>query len=111
VSIAVDVKVATLETVVKALQVRVQALEHVRAPAPAAPPRNNALRRAEGAQLRAAIERILAANPDYSAKHVLKALAAVDLGRQTLPSVRAIQWHITALRNTPPVLRSAHIPQ
>jgi|SRR5450759_4591679 len=106
-----DMKVLGLEEQMRKLLERVRALEHVKAPSPGTLPRNNALRRAEGAQLRAAIERVLATHPDYSAKHVLKALAAVDLGRQTLPSVRAIQWHITALRNTPPVLRSAHIPQ
>jgi hypothetical protein len=106
-----DMKVLGLEEQMRKLLERVQGLERAQAPAPAAPPRNNALRRAEGAKLRASIERILTTHPEYSAKHVLKALAAVDFGRQTLPSVRAVQWHITALRNTPPVLRSAHIPQ
>jgi hypothetical protein len=110
VSIATDVKVATLEAVVKTLQVRLQALEQVRTPAPVAVPRNNVLRQAEGARLRGAIREILAAHPDYSAKHVLKALASMDLGRPALPSVRAVQWHIKALRNARPVLRSAHIP-
>jgi hypothetical protein len=111
VSIATDVKVATLEAAVRTLQVRLQALEQVRTPTPVAAPRNNVLRQVEGARLRGAIREILAAHPDYSAKHVLKALAAVDLGRQTLPSVRAVQWHIKALRNAPHVLRTAGIPQ
>ena len=103
-SIATDVKVATLEGLVKALLTRVQALEHLRVPA--APPRNNAKRRADGEHLRAAVETILASHPDYTAKHVLKALAAIDLGRPSLPSVRTVQWHLTALRNTHDVLRT-----
>jgi hypothetical protein len=104
-------RVLGLEEQMRKLLERVQALEHVKAPSPGTIPRNNALRRAEGAQLRAAIERILAANPDYSAKHVLKALASMDLGRQALPSVRAVQWHIKALRNTRCALRSESIPR
>lgn len=94
---------------VEQLEKRVQLLEGTRAPVAAC--RNNAQRRAEGAHLRAAIEEILAAHPDYTAKHVLRALAAIDLGRQELPSVRTVQWHITALRNTSPALRTTNIPQ
>ena len=105
-SIATDFKVAALEASVKSLLARVHALEHPQVPAPATP-RNNAKRRADGTHLRAAIEVILASHPEYTAKHVLKALASIDLGRQALPSVRTIQWHLTALRNTSAALRTA----
>jgi hypothetical protein len=104
-----DMKVLGLEEQVRKLLERVKVLEQPQATG--VPRRNNALRRAEGAQLRAAIEQILSTHPEYSAKHVLKALASIDLGRQTPPSVRAVQWHIKALRNAPHVLRTAAIPQ
>jgi hypothetical protein len=111
-SIAAEMKLVVLEGIIMALQARVLDLENARTPATGSlARRNNALRRAEGAQLRAEIERILAAHPDFSAKHVLKALASVDLGRQTPPSVRVVQWHIQAVRNTRAALRSGCVPQ
>jgi hypothetical protein len=60
--------------------------------------RCNMQRKAEGGRLRAAIEVIIAETPRATAKQVLKALASVDLGRGALPSVRTVQWHMTALK-------------
>lgn len=79
---------------------RVEALEQMLAASRGEPRRRrkNFERQTEGDRLRAAVERILAAHPDYSAKHVLRELSPVDLGRQTLPSVRTVQWHISHIR-------------
>ncbi len=101
-----------LWTKVEDLAKRVATLEQMLATSRKDPAfrRNNAARRVEGDKLRAAIEGILAAHPDYSAKHVLKALAAVDLGRQALPSVRTVQWHIKALRKTSRIARAEGSP-
>jgi hypothetical protein len=90
---------------VEQMEKRIQALENASAPSPSGPPRNNAARQAEGGRLRIAIEGILAAHPNYTAKYVLKALAAIDLGRQSLPSVRTVQWHLKTLRNTTRIAR------
>jgi hypothetical protein len=97
-----------LWTKVEDLAKRVATLEQLLATSRKDPPRrpNNAARRVEGDKLRAAIEGILTAHPGYSAKHVLKALATVDLGRQALPSVRTVQWHLKALRNTSRIARA-----
>jgi len=61
---------------------------------------------ARGRRLRTAIEEILTTHPHYSAKHVLKALSSIDLGRQTPPSVRTVQYHVKVLRNMGDTLRT-----
>lgn len=97
-----------LWTKVEDLAKRVAALEQMLT-ASKAPPRsrrNSAERRAEADWLRTTIEGILAAHPEYGPKHVLKALASIDLGRQALPSVRTIQWHLQSLRNSPRIARA-----
>jgi hypothetical protein len=84
---------------VEQLAKRVEALE--RAAGRAAPLRRlNAERKADGARLRKAIDRILATHPEFTAKHVLRALPLAELGRTEPPSVRALQWHIKAIRAT-----------
>lgn len=102
-----------LAAMVENLAKRVATLEQMLATARAEPRRgrSNADRQADGNRLRAAIEGILSAHPEYTAKHVLRALSSADLGRQSLPSVRAVQWHVKALRNTPCALRSPQIQQ
>jgi hypothetical protein len=100
VSIATESKLATLETAMKALQNRVQRLEGAQGLVSAArPSRDKAALLAETARLRVAIENIFREHPEYSAKYVLKLLAAVDLGRHTLPTVRTVQLYLKALRN------------
>jgi hypothetical protein len=107
-SIVTDTKVATLEGMMKSLHERVLALEASRSPlSGSCAGHNNAARRAEGGRLRAAIDGILAAHPEYTAKQVLRKISAVDLGRQELPSVRAVQWHIKQIRNAQSALRAA----
>lgn len=93
---------------VEDLAKRVEALEQTRAPSRAEPRRgrNNADRQAEGDRLRAAIDGILGAHPEYTAKQVLREILAVDLGRQELPSVRTVQWHIRHIRNAQSALRA-----
>jgi hypothetical protein len=82
---------------VKELERRVAAIEKLLTePKPLA--RRNMQRQATGARLRSAVEGVIATRPMATAKEVLKALSSMDLGRQALPSVRTIQWHLTVLR-------------
>jgi len=85
---------------VEQLEKRVESLEHARDRSRDPLHVRNAVRKAEGARLRKAIERILAAHPEFTAKHVLRSLSLSELGRTAMPSVRAVQWHINAVRNT-----------
>jgi hypothetical protein len=88
-----------LESKVEQLLKRVEALERAQARALRGLSVQNSIRKAEGTRLRTAIGAIVKAHPEYTAKHVLRALPLSELGRSELPSVRAIQWHMQAVRN------------
>jgi hypothetical protein len=56
---------------------------------------------AEGERLREAIGRVVAAHPgpaEASAKVVLHALKGMDIGRDVLPSLRTVRWHLQQIR-------------
>ena len=56
---------------------------------------------AAGERLRATIAALLEANPGPkrgAAKRILRPLLETKVGREQQPSVRCVQWHITALR-------------
>jgi hypothetical protein len=56
-----------------------------------------------------AIAAILAAHSEYTAKHVMKVLSSSDFGRNDMPSVRTIQWHMKAVRNSTSATGSAYV--
>ncbi|MEO8465815.1 MAG: hypothetical protein ABI640_10790 [Gammaproteobacteria bacterium] len=61
----------------------------------------NERRAAQGARLRAAVGEILSMKPDVSAEQILatlQKLGARALERETLPSLRTIHWHMSAIR-------------
>ncbi|MGH9641223.1 MAG: hypothetical protein ACRD3Q_02230 [Terriglobales bacterium] len=86
---------------VEQLEKEIEALKRQIAPRPNQFQQRNAVRKDEGIRLRDAILQVLAAHPDqaHSAKHVLRALSAMDIGRSSLPSVRAVQWHLKAIKD------------
>jgi hypothetical protein len=62
---------------------------------------HNKVRAAAGERLRATIRGILAQHEGATplrAREVRRALRALDLGREQLPSLRCVQWHLTAIR-------------
>lgn len=93
-----------LSALVEDLAKRVAALEQLSAQ-PLPLNRRNMQRKAEGGRLRAAIERVVAQQPHATAKQVLKLLPTAPLERQIPPSVRTIQWHLTAIRAQRTALR------
>lgn len=95
-----------LKARVEYLEAYVAALEEERANLGARLQACNAIRQASGAKLRAAIEQIIAKTPELTAKGILRRLAMGEMGREKLPSIRVVQWHAQAVRNTL-ALRSA----